>query len=181
MGAPAHRAVTAVSHDRPQVLHDRADLAALLPSLVARASLVDPSLASVRPTRRPTVTPPICARSTATAWVCHSSTPRVGVRFAPRRAAYRHQPAQSRPRVLGRARSSGRSRARSQTSAHVVPVGDHARRRFAALGARHDGRRRATADRAATRDATVAPCAVTIPVGDRQRRPFRVARASHWF
>ena len=43
-------AVTAVSHDRPQVLHDRADLAALLPSLVARASLVDPSLASVRPT-----------------------------------------------------------------------------------------------------------------------------------
>jgi gamma-glutamyltranspeptidase/glutathione hydrolase len=43
-------AVTAVSHDRPRVLHDRADLAALLPSLIDRASLVDPSLASVRPT-----------------------------------------------------------------------------------------------------------------------------------
>jgi len=43
-------AVTAVSHDRPRVLHDNADLQALLPSLVARASQVDPSLASVRPT-----------------------------------------------------------------------------------------------------------------------------------
>lgn len=43
-------AVTAVSHDRPRVLHDNADLATLLPSLVNRASLVDPSLASVRPT-----------------------------------------------------------------------------------------------------------------------------------
>lgn len=43
-------AVTAVSHDRPEVLHDRADLQSLLPSLVSRASLVDPSLASVRPT-----------------------------------------------------------------------------------------------------------------------------------
>ncbi|MFM7899345.1 MAG: gamma-glutamyltransferase, partial [Actinomycetota bacterium] len=42
-------AVTAVSHDRPRVLHDKADLATLLPSLVSRASLIDPSLASVRP------------------------------------------------------------------------------------------------------------------------------------
>ncbi|MFM8712456.1 MAG: gamma-glutamyltransferase, partial [Actinomycetota bacterium] len=42
-------AVTAVSHDRPRVLHDKADLGALLPSLVSRASLIDPSLASVRP------------------------------------------------------------------------------------------------------------------------------------
>ncbi len=41
---------TAVSHDRPDVLHDRADLAGLLPGLIDRASLVDPSLASVRPT-----------------------------------------------------------------------------------------------------------------------------------
>ena len=43
-------AITAVSHDRPSLLHDRADLAALLPSLVSRATMVDPSLASVRPT-----------------------------------------------------------------------------------------------------------------------------------
>ena len=43
-------AVTAVSHDRPRVLHDAADLAALLPSLISRASQIDPSLASVRPT-----------------------------------------------------------------------------------------------------------------------------------
>jgi gamma-glutamyltranspeptidase/glutathione hydrolase len=42
-------ATTAVSHDRPTVLHDRADLAAVIPSLVARATMVDPSLASVRP------------------------------------------------------------------------------------------------------------------------------------
>lgn len=42
-------AVTAVSHDRPRVLHDKADLATLLPSLVSRASQIDPSLASVRP------------------------------------------------------------------------------------------------------------------------------------
>jgi len=43
-------ATTAVSHDRSSVLHDRADLASLVPSLVARATMVDPSLASVRPT-----------------------------------------------------------------------------------------------------------------------------------
>jgi len=43
-------AVTAVSHDRSLVLHDRADLAALVPSLIARTTMVDPSLASVRPT-----------------------------------------------------------------------------------------------------------------------------------
>jgi gamma-glutamyltranspeptidase/glutathione hydrolase len=43
-------ATTAVSHDRPTVLHDRADLAAALPMLIDRASLIDPSLASVRPT-----------------------------------------------------------------------------------------------------------------------------------
>ena len=42
-------ATTAVSYDRPDVLHDRGDLAALLPGLIDRASLVDPSLASVRP------------------------------------------------------------------------------------------------------------------------------------
>jgi len=42
-------ATTAVSHDRPTVLHDRADLAAVIPSLVTRATMVDPSLASVRP------------------------------------------------------------------------------------------------------------------------------------
>lgn len=41
--------VTAVSHDRPTVLHDAADLASLLPSLIERTTLVDPSLASVRP------------------------------------------------------------------------------------------------------------------------------------
>ena len=42
-------ATTAVSHDRPAVLHDHADLAGLLPSLVSRATMVDPSLASLRP------------------------------------------------------------------------------------------------------------------------------------
>ena len=42
-------ATTAVSHDRPNVLHDAADLAALIPHLIARATEVDPSLASVRP------------------------------------------------------------------------------------------------------------------------------------
>ena len=42
-------ATTAVSHDRPTVLHDRADLATVIPSLVTRATMVDPSLASERP------------------------------------------------------------------------------------------------------------------------------------
>ena len=42
-------ATTAVSHDRSAVLHDRADLATLIPSLISRATMVDPSLASVRP------------------------------------------------------------------------------------------------------------------------------------
>ncbi|MGA1352938.1 MAG: gamma-glutamyltransferase, partial [Ilumatobacteraceae bacterium] len=36
-------ATTAVSHDRPTVLHDRADLAGVIPSLVARSTMVDPS------------------------------------------------------------------------------------------------------------------------------------------
>lgn len=43
-------ATTAVSHDRPNVLHDEADLAAILPLLIDRATLIDPSLASIRPT-----------------------------------------------------------------------------------------------------------------------------------
>lgn len=43
-------ATTAVSHDRPTVLHDQADLSSLIPQLVDRAMLVDPSLASLRPT-----------------------------------------------------------------------------------------------------------------------------------
>lgn len=42
-------ATTAVSYDRPALLHDDADLAALIPSLVSRATMVDPSLASPRP------------------------------------------------------------------------------------------------------------------------------------
>ncbi|MEY3925448.1 MAG: hypothetical protein RIQ63_799, partial [Actinomycetota bacterium] len=42
-------ATTAVSHDRSAVLHDRADLTTLIPSLISRATMVDPSLASVRP------------------------------------------------------------------------------------------------------------------------------------
>ena len=57
-------------HDRPDVLHERADVAAVLAGAAARRAAIDPSRRlDVRDLTRP-ATPPTCARWTATAWEC---------------------------------------------------------------------------------------------------------------
>ena len=163
-------AAAAAGFDRPDVLHERADGAALLAAIEERVGLVDAEQRR-RPAgrRRAAATPRTCAPPTRGIGRQPDPVQRRRVRLVAGRAEHRHQPAQPRARLQPAPRPSRRVRPGPAAAAHAAAGDGHPRRR-AGRGVRHDGWRRPAADPAAAGGAPVPP----------RQRPADAVAAPRW-